>query len=30
MNKENSEKAKIPIGMKFGKLTVIEDIGFRE
>ena len=30
MNKENSEKAKIPIGTKFGKLTVIEDIGFRE
>ena len=30
MNKENSEKAKIPIGTRFGKLTVIEDIGFRE
>lgn len=27
---EQSEKAKIPIGTKFGKLTVIEDLGFRE
>ena len=30
LNKENSEKAKIPIGAIFGKLVVIEDIGFRE
>ena len=29
-NKEQSEKAKIPIGTVFGKLTVLEDIGFRE
>ena len=29
-NMEQSEKAKIPIGTKFGKLTVIEDLGFRE
>lgn len=29
-NIEQSEKAKIPIGTKFGKLTVIEDLGFRE
>lgn len=29
-NLEQSEKAKIPIGTKFGKLTVIEDLGFRE
>ena len=29
-NIEQSEKAKIPIGTKYGKLTVIEDIGFRE
>lgn len=27
---EQSEKAKIPLGTKFGKLTVIEDLGFRE
>lgn len=29
-NKEQSEKAKIPIGTKFGKLTVLEDLGMRE
>lgn len=29
-NIEQSEKAKIQIGTKFGKLTVIEDLGFRE
>lgn len=29
-NLEQSEKAKIPLGTKFGKLTVIEDLGFRE
>lgn len=30
LNKINSEKAKIKNGTKFGKLTVIEDLGFRE
>lgn len=30
MNKENSEKAKIPLGTRFGRLTVIEDLGLRE
>ena len=29
-NNEQSEKNKIPIGTRFGKLTVIEDIGFRQ
>ena len=29
-NLEQSENAKIPIGTKFGKLTVIEDLGFKE
>ena len=29
-NLEQSEKAKIPLGTKFGKLTVIEDLGFKE
>lgn len=29
-NLEQSEKAKINIGSKFGKLTVLEDIGFKE
>ena len=29
-NKEQSEQAKIPIGTKFGKLTVIEDLGMRQ
>lgn len=29
-NKQQSEQAKIPLGTKFGKLTVIEDLGFRE
>lgn len=29
-NLQQSEEAKIPIGTKFGKLTVIEDIGLRE
>lgn len=28
-NLEQSEKNKIPLGTKFGKLTVIEDIGFK-
>lgn len=29
-NEQQSEKAKIPIGTKIGKLTVIEDLGMRE
>ena len=29
-NKEQSEQAKIPIETKFGKLTVIEDLGMRQ
>ena len=29
-NLQQSEKNKIPIGQKFGKLTVIEDLGFRQ
>lgn len=29
-NEKQSENAKIPIGTKFGKLTVIEDLGMRE
>lgn len=28
-NQQQSEQAKIPIGTKFGKLTVIEDLGFK-
>lgn len=29
-NEQQSEKAKIPIGTKIGKLTVVEDLGMRE
>lgn len=29
-NENQSESSKIPVGTKFGKLTVIEDIGYRE
>lgn len=28
-NEEQSEKSKIPLGTKFGKLTVVEDLGLR-